>query len=65
MKIPETGGVFFYGIELFRSEEEAADRLQGIMSRAFEETLQISQKEKVHRPTAAYILGVGRVAKAV
>ncbi len=51
--------------ELLWSEEEVADRLQRIMSRAFGETLEISQKEKVHMRTAAYILGVGRVAKAV
>ncbi len=51
--------------ELLWSEEEVADRLQKIMSRAFGETLEISQKEKVHMRTAAYILGVGRVAKAV
>ena len=51
--------------ELLWSEEEVADRLQRIMSRAFGETLEISQREKVHMRTAAYILGVGRVAKAV
>lgn len=51
--------------ELLWSEEEVADRLQRIMSRAFAETLGISQTEKVHMRTAAYILGVGRVAKAV
>jgi glutamate dehydrogenase (NAD(P)+) len=51
--------------ELLWSEEEVADRLQRIMSRAFQETLEISRKEKVHMRTAAYILGVGRVAKAV
>jgi glutamate dehydrogenase (NAD(P)+) len=51
--------------ELLWSEEEVSDRLQRIMSRAFGETLGISEKEKVHMRTAAYILGVGRVAKAV
>ncbi|MBA4394303.1 MAG: glutamate dehydrogenase, partial [Desulfobacca sp.] len=51
--------------ELLWSEEEVAERLQKIMIRAFKETLEISQKEKVHMRTAAYILGVGRVAKAV
>ena len=51
--------------ELLWSEEEVSDRLQRIMSKAFGETLEISMKEKVHMRTAAYILGVGRVAKAV
>lgn len=50
--------------ELIWSEEEVADRLQKILTRAFAETLEISRKEKVHMRTAAYILGVGRVAKA-
>ena len=51
--------------ELLWSEEEVADRLQRILCKAFAETLEISRKEKVHMRTAAYILGVGRVAKAV
>ncbi len=51
--------------ELLWSEEEVSDRLQKILTRAFKETLEISRKEKVHMRTAAYILGVGRVAKAV
>jgi glutamate dehydrogenase (NAD(P)+) len=51
--------------ELLWSEEEVADRLQRILCKAFAETLEISQKEKVHMRTAAYILGVGRVARAV
>ena len=41
------------------------NRLQRIMSKAFRETLEISQKEKVHMRTAAYILAIGRVAKAM
>ena len=51
--------------ELLWSEEEVSDRLQRILCKAFKETLEISEKEKVHMRTAAYILGVGRVAKAV
>jgi glutamate dehydrogenase (NAD(P)+) len=51
--------------EFLWSEEEVFDRLQKIMTRAFRETLEISRKEKVHMRTAAYILGVGRVAQAV
>lgn len=35
-----------------------------IMTQAFAETLKISQEKKVHMRTAAYILGVGRVANA-
>jgi glutamate dehydrogenase (NAD(P)+) len=51
--------------ELLWNEEEVSDRLQKIMTRAFAETLAIAQEKGVHMRTAAYILGVGRVAKAV
>lgn len=51
--------------ELLWSEEEVSARLKNIMTRAFNETLQISREKKVHMRTAAYILGVGRVAKAM
>jgi glutamate dehydrogenase/leucine dehydrogenase len=50
---------------LLWSEEEVSDRLDRILCRAFAETEQIAQKEKVHMRTAAYILGVQRVAKAM
>jgi glutamate dehydrogenase (NAD(P)+) len=50
--------------ELLWSEEEVSDRLQRIMTRAFAETLAIAKSHKVHMRTAAYILGVGRVARA-
>ncbi len=50
--------------ELLWSEEEVSDRLQRIMTRAFAETIAIAKKNKVHMRTAAYVLGVGRVAKA-
>lgn len=50
--------------ELLWSEEEVSDRLQRIMTRAFAETLAIAKEKKVHMRTAAYVLGVGRVAKA-
>lgn len=50
--------------ELLWSEEEVSDRLQRIMTRAFAETLAIAKQNRVHMRTAAYILGVGRVAKA-
>jgi glutamate dehydrogenase (NAD(P)+) len=35
------------------------------MKRAFAEVIRIAQEKKVHMRTAAYILGVGRVAKAM
>jgi glutamate dehydrogenase (NAD(P)+) len=41
-----------------------SERLEQIMTRAFSETLKIAKEEKVNMRTAAYILGVGRVAKA-
>jgi glutamate dehydrogenase (NAD(P)+) len=50
--------------ELLWSEEEVTERLQRIMTRAFAETLAIAREKKVHLRTAAYVLGVGRVAKA-
>jgi glutamate dehydrogenase (NAD(P)+) len=49
---------------LLWSEEEISQRLEEIMARAFAETLRIADEKKVHMRTAAYILGVGRVAKA-
>jgi glutamate dehydrogenase (NAD(P)+) len=51
--------------ELFWSEEEVFDRLQKILTRAFAETDQIARQKKVHMRTAAYILGIQRVAKAM
>jgi glutamate dehydrogenase (NAD(P)+) len=50
--------------ELLWSEEEVSERLHKIMTQAFDEVLRISREKKVHMRTAAYILGVGRVAKA-
>ncbi len=51
--------------ELFWSEEDVSNRLQKILTRAFAETDQIARQKKVHMRTAAYILGVQRVAKAM
>jgi len=51
--------------ELFWSEEEVFDRLQKILCRAFAETDQIARQKKVSMRTAAYILGIQRVAKAM
>ena len=49
---------------LLWSEDEISGRLEKIMAGAFAETLQIAEEKRVHMRTAAYILGVGRVAKA-
>jgi glutamate dehydrogenase (NAD(P)+) len=51
--------------ELLWNEEEVSDRLQRIMKRAFAEVLSTAQENKVHMRTAAYIIGVGRVARAM
>ena len=51
--------------ELFWSEEDVSNRLQKILTRAFAETDQIARQKKVHMRTAAYILGIQRVAKAM
>jgi glutamate dehydrogenase (NAD(P)+) len=50
--------------ELLWTEKEVSERLHRIMTQAFAEVLKISQEKKVYMRTAAYILGVGRVAKA-
>jgi glutamate dehydrogenase (NAD(P)+) len=44
--------------------EEIRNRLETRMSRAFDSTWEIAQQKKVPLRTAAYILGIGRVAKA-
>ncbi len=46
------------------SEEEVNKRLKDIITRAFKEVYDIHNKEKVDMRTAAYILAIGRVAKA-
>jgi glutamate dehydrogenase (NAD(P)+) len=51
--------------ELLWSEEEVNERLERIMNRAFAEVSAIAREKQVHMRTAAYILGVGRVAKAM
>jgi glutamate dehydrogenase (NAD(P)+) len=51
--------------ELLWSEEEVSQRLHKIMTRSFAETLAIANEKNVHMRTAAYILGVGRVARAI
>jgi glutamate dehydrogenase (NAD(P)+) len=51
--------------ELIWSEEQVYGRLEHIMKKAFKETLSIAEKKGVHMRTAAYILGVRRVARAI
>jgi glutamate dehydrogenase (NAD(P)+) len=50
--------------ELLWTEKEVSDRLHHIMTTAVAEVLKISEEKKVPMRTAAYILGVGRVARA-
>ena len=50
--------------ELLWSEDEIASRLQNILERSFEEVQAISKEKKVSLRMAAYIVAVGRVAKA-
>ena len=50
--------------ELLWTEEEVSGRLHKIMTTAVADVLKISRERKVPMRTAAYILGVGRVAKA-
>jgi glutamate dehydrogenase/leucine dehydrogenase len=49
---------------LFWKEEDVNARLREIMNESFRATLSISVERKVHMRTAAYMLGVGRVAEA-
>jgi glutamate dehydrogenase (NAD(P)+) len=49
----------------FWTEEEVNQRLQHVMDDAFHEVLEISQREKVDMREAAYMLAIGRVAKAM
>jgi glutamate dehydrogenase (NAD(P)+) len=51
--------------ELIWNEEEVSERLQRIMKRAFAEVLATAKENRVHMRTAAYIIGVGRVARAM
>lgn len=66
------GGVivsYFEGVQniqsLFWSEEEVNDNLQKLMTNAFAEVLKISQSEKVDMRSAAHMLAVGRVVRAM
>jgi glutamate dehydrogenase/leucine dehydrogenase len=46
------------------TEKEVAERLKGIMDRAFDDTWNTAQKAKSDLRTGAYIVAVGRVAEA-
>lgn len=46
------------------SEKEVNERLADIMRRAFAEVVKVSQAHKVPMRTAAYMVGIGRVAEA-
>jgi len=66
------GGVivsYFQGVQniqsLFWSEEEVNDNLQKLMTNAFAEVLKISQSEKVDMRSAAHMLAVERVVRAM
>jgi len=48
----------------FWTEEEVNQKLETIMKRSFRDVLAISQEHHVHMRTAAYMLGIGRVADA-
>lgn len=50
---------------LLWSEEEIAERLNRILTTAFQEVLTIADEKNVDMRTAAMVLGVGRVAKAM
>jgi len=50
--------------ELFWTEPEINERLHGIMVKSFNDVLSIAKKEKCDMRLAAYILAVGRVARA-
>jgi glutamate dehydrogenase/leucine dehydrogenase len=49
----------------FWSEEEVNRQLKTVMNNAFNEVLEISQREKVNMRIAAYMLSVGRIAQAM
>jgi len=50
--------------ELLWSESEISQRMEAILHRSYEEVAHIADEKGVTLRTAAYILGVGRVAKA-
>ena len=48
----------------FWTEEEVNQKLETIMRRSFQDVLALAEKNHTHNRTAAYMLGVGRVAEA-
>ena len=48
----------------FWTEDEVNQKLETIMRRSFADVVSIAEKNHVHNRTAAYMLGVGRVAEA-
>ncbi|HMI30943.1 MAG TPA: glutamate dehydrogenase, partial [Candidatus Limnocylindrales bacterium] len=48
----------------FWTEEEVNGKLETIMRRSFKDVAALAEKHRVHNRTAAYMLGVGRVAEA-
>lgn len=50
--------------ELYWSESQVNSELEKVMVRSFNEVYNLVQKEKISFRTAAYMLGVGRVAEA-
>ena len=48
----------------FWTEEEVNQKLETIMRRSFQDVAAIAEKHHTHNRTAAYMLGVGRVAEA-
>jgi len=48
----------------FWTEEEVNQKLETIMRRSFKDVVAIAEKNRTHNRTAAYMLGVGRVAEA-
>jgi len=49
----------------FWSEDEVNSRLQEIMDNAFQEVLEVSQREKVNMRDAAYMVAIDRLARAI
>ena len=45
-------------------EKEVNDKLEVVMRKSFSDVLGLAQKHRTHMRTAAYVLGVGRVAEA-
>ena len=48
----------------FWSEKEVNQKLEAVMCLSFADVLGLAHKHRTHMRTAAYVLGVGRVAEA-